>query len=82
MSQFSTKVGKVLREAGWFPGRKVSDERIQQWDTIRPLFSAAREALQEFAGLYVEASGSIFVESGRINRDEYDPPFCIDPIAA
>lgn len=55
-------IAKVLREAGWFPGRDVSSQ-IPIWDaTLRlrgcsPLSSHARNVLREFGGLHAGVDG-------------------------
>ena len=75
MSRFAPEVEKLLRQVGWYTGRKVSQGKIVSWDAVHPLFPEARRVLEEFAGLYFEGSGSI-----------YNPPlrlsFCIDPVEA
>jgi hypothetical protein len=85
--RFEPEVEEVLRAAGWFPGRKASEEELQAWDAMRPLFPAARRALEEFAGLYVEARGNLRLdepdEAGNPRwNPNYRSSFCIDPVAA
>jgi hypothetical protein len=59
MARFSAETDRVLREAGWAPGRRVD---IQRW--VVPLAAegfrvqaAAEQFLSEFGGLAVNVSG-------------------------
>jgi hypothetical protein len=92
-SRFIPEVETVLQAAGWFPGRRVSEEVIQKLDEMRPLFPAVRRVAVEFAGLYFEANGDTVyrgpdgeVLKGANSEILWNPhfrsSFCIDPIAA
>jgi hypothetical protein len=53
MARFSEKAERLLREAGWYPGRKADISGIvEEFQAIGcELFPAAREFLEEFAFL-------------------------------
>jgi hypothetical protein len=60
MSRFPDEVSEVLRAAGWAPGRRVSDEQLQDWSAQLEGFvmsEAAAQALREFGGLSVDQRG-------------------------
>jgi hypothetical protein len=60
--RFSRNVEDVLKQAGWFPGRAVSDEELDPWCAFSwqgesgycHAFPAAYRVLREFGGLVVE----------------------------
>ncbi|MCM2417705.1 SUKH-3 domain-containing protein [Streptomyces sp. RKAG293] len=57
MSRFSPEVDVVLRESGWFPGRRTE---IFRWKVSVPDFiwhAAAEKFLEEFGGINVHISG-------------------------
>jgi hypothetical protein len=51
--RFNPEVENVLRAAGWFPGRQVSQKKLEEWEAIRPLFPAAHRVLREFGNLEI-----------------------------
>ncbi|MEV4808201.1 SUKH-3 domain-containing protein [Nonomuraea sp. NPDC049421] len=57
MLRFSSKVERILRSSGWFPGRQVD---IEPWKASLVSFEWHDEAesfLREFGGIKVEVSG-------------------------
>ncbi|MEM8601665.1 MAG: SUKH-3 domain-containing protein [Bacteroidota bacterium] len=60
MSRFVPEVEQLLRLAGWFPGRRIEDARIDAWasEIESPegfrMTPAARRVLSEFGGLHVK----------------------------
>ena len=60
MKQFDDEVQRLLRAAGWAPGRTAVDQ-IEPWDEALTEFgampSAARAILVEFGGLSVGERG-------------------------
>jgi hypothetical protein len=81
--QFLPEVEAVLRESGWSPGRKVSEEQINEWLVIEwpvkhgvlqiRMFPAAWRALNEFGGLHIEQ------DAPGISLSRHS--FIIDPLA-
>jgi hypothetical protein len=79
--RFPPEVVEVLRNAGWFPGRRTDAQVAEAVDVVCrgigrygatiEVFPAATEALGEFCGLYVEQDGP--------GRDLRRRPFAIDP---
>jgi hypothetical protein len=60
--QFSDKVERVLRDAGWFPGRNIGDLVLKWKQELMvsdgfEMFPKAEEALSEFGGLLVNQNG-------------------------
>jgi hypothetical protein len=58
--RFSMAVEQVLRQAGWSPGRRVSDDAMRHWLAIewnkpfyQVIFPAAYSVLREFGGLHI-----------------------------
>ncbi|SHN03081.1 SUKH-3 domain-containing protein [Cryptosporangium aurantiacum] len=81
MSRFPDDVEKVLRAAGWAPGRK-DDQRARHWGLTLSAWAspaghqhtfsrAATAALSEFGGLVVDQSGP--------GVDVARTPFVLDP---
>ena len=78
MDRFSDQTEKVLRRAGWFPGRQVP-EAVASWKTNEMLsefemFPSAERVLLEFGGLKVREQGP-----GETCARE---PFDVDPLQA
>jgi len=68
---------RLLRLAGWFPGRRVETGAVEQLAARGHLVSpAAVELLTEFAGLTVgEPDQSLWVDGQRA-ADDCDPAWC------
>jgi hypothetical protein len=78
MTRFSLETERVLRAAGWYPGRRVD---VSEWKRLLAaggvhMHAAAEEFLREFGGLYVSSEGP-GVTSGR-EPFEIDPALCAD----
>jgi hypothetical protein len=60
--RFTAPVEQVLREAGWYPGRTVDEQRLEQWYVINMtygpghlrIFPQALRILREFGDLVVK----------------------------
>ncbi|KWW99243.1 hypothetical protein LI90_877 [Carbonactinospora thermoautotrophica] len=82
--RFSPEVAQVLRDHGWFEGRRVEEPTSQAVQIVcgyvgragerHQPFPAVVEALNEFGGLYVTQDGP--------GRDLARRPFAIDPTLA
>ncbi len=78
--RFPQDTEKVLKDAGWFSGRRVADEQMTVWRTALDsesgfqMFPAAQAALLEFGGLEVKRRGP-GLTSARL-------PFHLDPTLA
>ncbi|MFC0006125.1 SUKH-3 domain-containing protein [Micromonospora siamensis] len=75
MSRFSPEVEAVLRQAGWFPQRRID---LGAWQISMREFSwhaAATRFLQEFGGIRVEVSGP-GVSCARVPF-EFDPELAV-----
>ena len=75
--QWSEEAEQKLRDAGWFPGRRVSTDHWEE--TLREhggfvMHETAREFLAEFGGLEVDQRGP--------GQNMAKMPFKLDPVAA
>ena len=78
MGRFSIETEVALRDAGWYPERRVP-ELVARWKANEMLaeftmFKAAETILQEFGGLSIDQDGS-----GETCARE---PFVVDPMLA
>ena len=60
--RFPAEVEQILRNCGWYPGRRVNHEVIEAWREYRlkrdtlDMPPAARAVLEEFGGLVIRSS--------------------------
>ena len=57
--RFEKSVAESLKKVGWYPGRRIPDEKLQQWETELAehnvgLNTYAKEFLKEFGGLEIK----------------------------
>jgi len=60
--RFSLEVSQVLRRAGWYPGRTLSETEVEQWYAFKHkwvpgyhrIIPSALVVLREFGGLFIE----------------------------
>jgi hypothetical protein len=79
MSRFTAETERVLRAAGWSPGRQVPEEQVREWAQQLgdgfALSEPAATALREFGGLDVDQSGP--GEAWARERFELDPALAV-----
>jgi SUKH-3 immunity protein len=77
--RFTPETERVLREAGWAPGRQVPEDQVRAWTEQLgdgfALSGPAAAALREFGGLDVDQSGP--GETWARERFELDPALAL-----